>query len=142
MMGTSWVGATFQLGGGGLPSISLASKWLRRSPVALDITYLLDAFAPLTGQRFTECLLRAGAGVGVGSVEGGNAQIQGLPDAGRRRVLVDLLTVSEASSLMYMPEEPILRYSMLVVSPHIWLLRSYWGLRWHHLWRAGPMPRA
>lgn len=33
-------GATFQLGGGGLPSISLAINWLRRSPAALDITYL------------------------------------------------------------------------------------------------------
>lgn len=40
MIGTSCVGATFQLGGGGLPSISLASKAERRSPVALDITYL------------------------------------------------------------------------------------------------------
>src|SRR5690349_6306583 len=39
-MGTFWVGATFQLGGDGLPSTSLASKRLRRSPVALDITYL------------------------------------------------------------------------------------------------------
>src|SRR5689334_8840486 len=39
-MGTFWVGATFQLGPGGLPSTSLASKWLRRSLVALGITYL------------------------------------------------------------------------------------------------------
>jgi hypothetical protein len=48
MMGTSWVRATFQLGGGGLPSISLASNWLRKSPVALDITYLphMDSLCP------------------------------------------------------------------------------------------------
>src|SRR5689334_6417605 len=39
-IGTFWVGATFQLGPGGLPSTSFASKWLRRSLVALDITYL------------------------------------------------------------------------------------------------------
>ena len=39
-IGTFWVGPTFQLGPGGLPSTSLASKWLRRSLVALDITYL------------------------------------------------------------------------------------------------------
>jgi hypothetical protein len=38
MIGTSWVGATFQFGRGGVPSTSLASKWLRRSPVALLIT--------------------------------------------------------------------------------------------------------
>ena len=61
----------------------------------VDLGEDLDALAPLTGQRFTECLLRAGAGVGVGGVEGGNAQIDGLPDAGRRRVLVDLLTVGD-----------------------------------------------
>ena len=42
------VGATFQLGGGGLPSTSAASKWRRRSPVALDITYLphMPQFSP------------------------------------------------------------------------------------------------
>jgi hypothetical protein len=47
-IGTSWVGATFQLGGGGLPSTSLASKWLSRSPVAFDITYLphMKPFCP------------------------------------------------------------------------------------------------
>src|SRR3982750_2652990 len=49
MIGTSWVGATFQDGGGGLPSTSLASKWARRSPVALDITYLphIHSFCPV-----------------------------------------------------------------------------------------------
>ena len=34
MMGMSWVGVTFQLDGGGLPSTSFASNWLRRSPAA------------------------------------------------------------------------------------------------------------
>lgn len=47
-IGTFWVGATFQLGPGGFPSTSLASKWLRRSLVALDITYLpqMSPFCP------------------------------------------------------------------------------------------------
>ena len=53
MMGTSWVGATFQLGGCGLPSISLASNWLRRSPVTRDITYLphMGSLCPTSSSR-------------------------------------------------------------------------------------------
>src|SRR5690606_14797559 len=55
----------------------------------------LQAFSPLSTQSTAEHLLGAGAGVGVGSVEGSDPQLQRLPYAGGGDLLLHLGAVRQ-----------------------------------------------
>jgi len=61
----------------------------------VDLGEDLEALAALTLQRLAEHRLRLGVGVDVGGVEGRDALVQRLPDAGKRRVLLHLGPVGQ-----------------------------------------------
>lgn len=59
----------------------------------------LQAFAPHAFECCAEGRLCTGAGIGVGGVEGGDTQVEGLADACVCGVLVDLLTMGDPVSI-------------------------------------------